>query len=76
MVIGSRIKKLREAKGLSQQIVADQLGMTQANYHKLESDKIKLKIETLERLAEFYDVSILDLLESDRNVFNIKNKRP
>ena len=73
MKIGTHIKKLRNMRGWSQQVVADQLGMTQANYHKLESDKSKAKLEILEKVASLYDISILDLLVGEQNVFHIKN---
>jgi transcriptional regulator with XRE-family HTH domain len=54
--IGIKIKDLREKKHLSQQEVADELGMTQSNYHKLESDKIQIKLNVMKKLASFFDI--------------------
>lgn len=66
------IKKLREGRGFSQQVVADHLGMNQATYHKMESDKTDVKLEQLERLAELYDMSLIDLITSDRRAMHIE----
>ena len=51
MKLGTRIKQLREVRGFSQQVVADHLGMTQSNYHKLESDKSDIRLEYIEKIA-------------------------
>lgn len=60
-------------RGYSQQVVADHLGMTQANYHKLESDKTDIRLEYLEKLAELYKVSLAELISTDRNSVHIQN---
>jgi transcriptional regulator with XRE-family HTH domain len=73
MKMGTRIRQLREAKGFSQQVVADHLGMTQANYHKIESDKTDLRLEYIEKLATFYEVPIGDLLSTEKQILNIYN---
>lgn len=73
MQLGAKIKQLRETHGYSQQVVADHLGMTQANYHKLENDKADIRLDYIEKLAGFYKVSIADIISSDKNVFNINN---
>lgn len=73
MKLGTRIKQLREIRGFSQQVVADHLGMTQANYHKLESDKSDIRLEYLEQLAEFYKVSLVELIASERGIMHIEN---
>ena len=73
MKLGTRIKQLREIRGFSQQVVADHLGMTQANYHKLESDKSHIRLEYLEQLAEFYKVSLAELIATERSAVHIEN---
>jgi transcriptional regulator with XRE-family HTH domain len=73
MKVGTRIKQLREAKGFSQQVVADHLGMTQANHHKLESDKTHVRLEYLEKLADFYKVSLTELIDLRNSVVHIEN---
>lgn len=73
MKVGTRIKQLREIKGFSQQVVADHLGMTQANYHKLESDKSDIKLEYLEKLALLYKVSLADLITTEHSLVHIQS---
>jgi transcriptional regulator with XRE-family HTH domain len=73
MKIGTRIKQFREIKGYSQQVVADHLSMTQANYHKLESDKYEIRLEYLEKLAVLYKVSLADLISNEKTTVNIQN---
>jgi transcriptional regulator with XRE-family HTH domain len=61
MVIGTKIRQLRDERKLSQREVAAAIGMTQPNFHKLESDAVKAKMETVEKLSEFFGVSIDEL---------------
>jgi transcriptional regulator with XRE-family HTH domain len=71
--IGSRIKMQRERLGYSQQVVSDFLGMSQSNYHNIESDKVQPKLEHLEKLAEFFKVSLLDLISTEKSSINVQN---
>ena len=73
MQIGTRIRQLREIKGFSQQHVADYLGMEQPNYHKIESDKAQPKLDVLEKPADFYKVSLAELISPDKNSVHIQN---
>ncbi|UXE65770.1 MAG: helix-turn-helix transcriptional regulator [Chryseotalea sp. WA131a] len=73
MQIGTRLRQLRESKGYSQQNVADYLEMEQPNYQKLESDKAQPKLDLLEKLADFYKVSLVDLISSEKNSVHIQN---
>lgn len=73
MQIGTRLRQLRENKGYSQQNVADPLGMEQPNYQKFESDRAQPKLNLLEKLADFYKVSLAELISSDENNVHIQN---
>lgn len=53
-----RIKDLREDKDLLQKDIAMVLNTTQTNYSKYELGKINIPIETLKKLAIFFDTSI------------------
>ncbi|MCB0482782.1 MAG: helix-turn-helix transcriptional regulator [Flavobacteriales bacterium] len=50
------IKRLRVSIGLSQQEVADGLGITQASYARIEQGKTKLSSDRMEQLAKIFDV--------------------
>lgn len=51
------IKQLRKSKGLTQKKIAEDLGITQPTYQQWESGKRSPTGETLEKLANFFNVS-------------------
>lgn len=50
MAVGARIRDHRRALGLSQEELAERLGMSQASISRLENDEL-LTLETLERVC-------------------------
>lgn len=60
---GERLKKLRRQKNLSQQEVADQLGMHFTNISRYERGLAGPSSETLKKLAEILSVSSGYLIE-------------
>lgn len=65
IALQTRIRKLRQFTGYSQDILADELSMTQSAYSKLETGKTLLTVQRVEQLATFYEISINDLLQKD-----------
>ncbi|MFD2966204.1 helix-turn-helix domain-containing protein [Sphingobacterium bambusae] len=59
------IKYLRARKGLSQQGLADALGITRARYSKYEYGQAEPPLELVVKIARFYGVSIDVLLDDD-----------
>lgn len=59
----SRIKQLRESRGLIQEILASELGITQQTMSKYERDVTTIKIDVLKKLAEYFNVTTDYLLE-------------
>lgn len=53
----SRIKILRQKRGLIQAILATELGITQQTLSKYEKDVNIIKIDVLKRLAEYFNVT-------------------
>ena len=53
----SRIKQLRENRGLIQEILASELGITQQMLSKYESDVLCIKVDVLKRIAEYFNVT-------------------
>ncbi|MFV0530988.1 MAG: helix-turn-helix domain-containing protein [Flavobacteriales bacterium] len=75
MRIGSKLKFIREIKGLSQSEVAERLFISQRAYSDLENNKTKLDLERLEAVAKIFKIKSIDLLNFDEqkvfnNVFN------
>jgi transcriptional regulator with XRE-family HTH domain len=63
MPFGKRLKKLREDRALSQENVADELGVSQPAYSKWESSQTDISYETLNKIAEFYGITLSELFE-------------
>ncbi len=53
----SRIKALREKRGIIQEILAAELGITQQMLSKYEKDVTVIKVDILKRLAEYFNVT-------------------
>ncbi len=56
-MFGERLKMLREKAGVSQQKIADMVGLTQQAVGKWENDKAEPDLATVAKLAEFFDCS-------------------
>lgn len=54
----SRIRDLREDNDLTQQQVADAIGITQRKYSYIETQTQPLTAEILTKLADFYNTNI------------------
>ena len=62
MSLADNIKKLREDKGLMQKEVAAEIGLKPAHYNKLEKGLVEPSIDTLDKMAAFYGVTIDDIV--------------
>jgi len=71
MDVGNTIRKLRTAKGLSQQFVADTLNVDKRTYAAWEMGTQDIKSSYIPQLAEFFGVEIADLFKSETSI-NIK----
>ena len=52
----SRIKQLREKRGLIQEILAAELGITQQMLSKYERDVTLIKVDILKKIATYFNV--------------------
>lgn len=57
------LKALRKARNLSQQKLAEQFGLSQQSIYKYENNLAEPDIETLKKLADFFHISVDDLIE-------------
>ena len=55
MKIGDRLKRLRIAKGVSQEVVAKLLNISRQAYCRYENDQREISLDALCTLADFYD---------------------
>ena len=66
-IIGERVKLLRLESEKTGIYVSTILGIDQSYYSKMEKGKHEIKLETLYRIAELYNVS-LDYLTGRTNI--------
>jgi len=71
MAIGNTLRKLRLAKNLSQQIVADTLNVDRRTYAAWEMGTQDIKSSFIPKLADFFGVEISDLFSNETHI-NIK----
>ncbi|MFN8353373.1 MAG: helix-turn-helix transcriptional regulator [Spirosomataceae bacterium] len=72
MTIGSKLRKLRNLKKLSQQEVADMLNVKSGTYRSWEADQTQIKAKYLPKLAEIFGVAVTDLLSETTITNTIK----
>lgn len=53
----SRIKQLREKRGLIQELLAAELGISQQMLSKYEKDVTRIKVDVLKLIAEYFNVT-------------------
>lgn len=58
----NKLKELRKQKGLTQTQVAQYIGISQNNYSYWENGKVKIDNDSLQKLADLFDVSVDYLL--------------
>lgn len=67
------IKSLRERKNLTQEFVANELGISQNTYSNIESGAVKLTIERLIEISKVLGVSAEELIANEAQTFNFHN---
>jgi transcriptional regulator with XRE-family HTH domain len=65
MNLGDTLRKVREAKGLSQKELAGLLDMPQPQYSRIESSKTDPSFTTLERIAKALAISLSELFNAE-----------
>jgi transcriptional regulator with XRE-family HTH domain len=61
-ILGTRIAKLRKEQGLSQQSVADKLGIAQQSYAHYEVGRVRMPLWMLPQIAQLFGVSTDELI--------------
>ncbi|EJR59500.1 MULTISPECIES: helix-turn-helix domain-containing protein [Bacillus cereus group] len=74
-MFGQRLKDLRREKKLTQQDIADVLGIEKSNISRFESGKQSLSSENIIKTAKYFDVSVDYILGiSDYKTINKKKE--
>lgn len=66
---GSKLKKKREAKGLSQASIAEFLNITPQSYGEMERSEIKPDSNNLTKLCIYFDCIAQDFFDVPENFF-------
>jgi len=72
--IGTRIRKVRENKGISQEAMALELEITQSNYGRLEKSDTRLTVPKIQKIAKVLDITVAYLFnEKSAKIINQHN---
>lgn len=71
MDIGNNIKRIREFKNLTQEFVANELGISRQTYILMENGQSDVKFESIKKIAAILDVTVNDIISyNDKMVLN------
>ena len=65
MTLGEKIYKLRNERNMTQEQLAEKLGVTRQSISKWEGDLVKPEIEKLKAMAKLFEVSLDDLISDE-----------
>lgn len=70
-----KIREIRESLDWSQEKMAEQLHMSANGYAKIERGETKLRLDKLEKIAQIFNIDIIELLSSnDKGLFLMMNE--
>lgn len=69
---GGKIKVIRELRNYSQEYMANQLGIKQNSYSKIELNQTKLTAEMLQKIADVLGVSPMDIMNQQPAIINFQ----
>lgn len=70
--IGDRIRRFRKEREWSQIYLGFEVGVTAATISKYEKDKLKIDVETADRLADIFHVTLDNLVHGDKPMKRVK----
>ncbi|MBU6158570.1 MAG: helix-turn-helix domain-containing protein [Bacteroidetes bacterium] len=74
--IGQKIKKIRELKNLTQSHIANELGITQSAYSKMEMGESDITFQKLTRISEILGMSPDEIASfNEQMIFNVMHNQ-
>jgi transcriptional regulator with XRE-family HTH domain len=71
MSVHEKIKFIRQARGLTQEDVANKLAMSVNGYGDIERGETDVNLSRLEQIAQLFEIKLSDLFDlEDRNIIN------
>ena len=65
MSISLKIKTLREVKGYSQEYMANQLGISQSTYCKMEKNERMINFQNINKIASILETKMVEIVVID-----------
>ena len=76
MLIGQKIKKIRELKNFTQSHLASELGITQSAYSKMELGETEVSLTKLHKIAEVFGMSPEEIMTfNEQMIFNVMHNQ-
>jgi len=74
--IGQKIRKIRELRNLTQQHMAQELGVTQSAYSKLEMGESDITYKKLEQISSILGISVEEFAAfNEQMIFNVMHNQ-
>ena len=71
MNISTKIRKIRELKGYSQEYIATELGISQSAYCQIEKDHKNIIIERIQKVSNILETDPIELINfNEHAIFN------
>lgn len=74
-MIGSKLRRLRNDRGYSQEYLADRLKVSQATLSNIESGKTKPDINVLLAACEEFQIDITALLDDGKTIYQTNHEK-
>ncbi len=72
---GTIIKNLREKKGLKQETVAMEMGISQAAYSKIENNITELTVRHCKIMSRVFGVNVYDYFDEEFEIRRLNTKK-
>ena len=66
-ILAKKLKAYRIKQGLSQKELARQIGASTDTIGLIERQKVKPRLDTMEKIAEYFGVTLSDLLDTQED---------
>jgi transcriptional regulator with XRE-family HTH domain len=67
MSLGDHIQKIRLKKGISQQFIADSIGISQSKFNRIENGKSDVLLNELFQICQELRINYIELLQSNHS---------
>lgn len=68
--LSKRLRALRIERGFTQEHLSDLLIIPQSSYSKLENNKGKIDVKVLKKIADLYEIDLVELFKTDHIINN------